>query len=161
MSEHNPIEDELTAYVDGELSELDMQRVKAALAADPKLATLEALLRSTITAVEALPSPQPSQALRRAVLNGLDAPATLGEKLRQWLRPSRLMPAVGMAAVAALVAVIAQQGGQAAGPLHEAEEEQLYVAQNLDVLEDLELAGLESAEDLEVIAQLDSLEATP
>ena len=65
MSEHNPIEDELTAYVDGELSELDMQRVKAALAADPKLAALEQLLRSTVSAVEALPSPQPSQALRR------------------------------------------------------------------------------------------------
>ncbi|MBS1150142.1 MAG: hypothetical protein H6Q89_1840 [Myxococcaceae bacterium] len=160
MSEHHPIEDELTAYIDGELSELDLQRVKAAIAADPKLAALEALLRSTITAVEALPSPQPSQALRRAVLNGLDAPASFRERLQQWFRPSRLMPAVGLAAVAALVAVIAQQGRQA-GPLHEAEEEQLYVAQNLDVLEDLELAGLESAEDLEVIAQLDSLEATP
>ena len=158
MSEHNPIEDELTAYVDGELSELDMQRVKAALAADPKLAALEQQLRMTVAAVEALPSPQPSQALRRAVLNGLDAPE--GFSWAKWLRPSRLMPALGMAAAAALVAVIAQQGAQV-GPLHEAEEEQLYVAQNLDVLEDLDLAGLESAEDLEVIAELNSLEATP
>lgn len=160
MSEHNPIEDELTAYVDGELSELDMQRVKAALAADPKLAALEQVLRSTVSAVEALPSPQPSQALRRAVLNGIDGPMTMGERLQKWLRPSRLMPALGMAAAAALVAVIAQQGAQV-GPVHEAEEEQLYVAQNMDVLEDLELAGIESAEDLEVIAALNSLEATP
>ena len=160
MSEHNPIEDELTAYVDGELSELDMQRVKAALAADPKLAALEQVLRSTVSAVEALPSPQPSQALRRAVLNGIDGPMTMGERLQKWLRPSRLMPALGMAAAAALVAVIAQQGAQV-GPMHEAEEEQLYVAQNMDVLEDLELAGIESAEDLEVIAALNSLEATP
>jgi anti-sigma factor RsiW len=160
MSEHNPIEDELTAYVDGELPELDMQRVKAAIEKDPKLAALEQVLRSTITAVEALPSPLPSQALRRAVLNGLDAPMTMSERLQKWLRPSRLMPALGMAAAAALVAVIAQQGAQVSAP-HEAEEEQLYVAQNLEVLEDLELAGLESAEDLEVIAALDSLEATP
>lgn len=158
MSEHNPIEDELTAYVDGELSELDMMRVKAALAADPKLAALEQLLRSTVTAVESLPSPQPSQALRRAVLNGLDAPMTFGERLEKWLRPSRLMPALGMAAAAALVAVVAQQGARV-GPIHEAEE--LYVAQHLDVLEDLDLAGIESAEDLEVIAALNSLEATP
>ncbi len=160
MSEHNPIEDELTAYVDGELSELDMQRVKTALNADPKLAALEKLLRSTVSAIELLPSPQPSQALRRAVLNGLDRPLTVGERLQKWLRPSRLMPALGMAAAAALVAVIAHQGAQVAPP-REAEEEQLYVAQNLDVLEDLELAGLESAEDLEVIAELSSLEATP
>lgn len=160
MSDRNPIEDELTAYVDGELSELDMQRVKAALAADPKLAALEKLLRSTVSAVEALPSPQPSQALRRAVLNGLDAPMTMGERLQKWLRPSRLMPALGMAAAAALIAVVGQQGAKV-GPLHEAEEEQLYVAQNLDVLEDLELDGLESAEDLEVIAALNTLEATP
>ena len=160
MSEHNPIEDELTAYIDGELSELDMQRVKGALAADPKLAALEQLLRSTVMAVEALPSPVPSHALRRAVLNGLDTPMTMGERLQKWLRPSRLMPALGMAAAAALVAVIANQGAQV-GPVHEVEEEQLYVAQNLDVLEDLELAGLESVEDLDVIAALDSLEATP
>jgi anti-sigma factor RsiW len=160
MSEHNPIEDELTAYVDGELSELDTQRVKAALASDPKLAALEKQLRSTVQAVEALPSPEASQALRRAVLNRLDAPMTWGERLQKWLRPSRLMPALGMAAAAALVAVVAQQGAKV-GPMHEAEEEQLYVAQNLEVLEDLELAGLESAEDLEVIAELSSLEATP
>jgi anti-sigma factor RsiW len=155
VSEHNPIEDELTAYVDGELSELDVQRVKAALNADPKLAALERRLRSMVSAVEALPSPQPS-----AVLNGLDAPRTMGERLQQWLRPSRLMPALGMAAAAALIAVIAHQGPEA-GTVHEAEEEQLYVAQNLDMLEDLELDGLESAEDLEVIAELSSLEGAP
>lgn len=160
MSEHNPIEDELTAYVDGELSELDMQRVKAALEKDPRLAALEKMLRQTVSAVEALPSPEPSQALRRAVLNGLDAPMTWSERLQKWLRPSRLMPALGMAAAAALVALIAQQGARVS-PAHEPEEEQLYVAQNLEVLEDLELAGMESAEDLEVIAALDSLEATP
>lgn len=154
------IEDELTAYVDGELSELDMQRVKAALAADPALAALEKQLRLTVTAVEALPSPQASQALRRAVLNRLDEPGTLGERLAAWLRPSRLVPAVGLAAAAVLVAVVAQQGTQAV-PTHEVEEEQLYVAQNLEVIEDLDLAGLESADDLEVIAQLHALEATP
>ena len=93
-------------------------------------------------------------------MNGLDAPMTMGERLQKWMRPSRLMPALGMAAAAALVGLIANQGAQV-GPLHEAEEEQLYVAQNFDVLEDLDLAGLESAEDLEVIAAMNSLEGTP
>lgn len=154
---HQPIEDDLTAYVDGELSELDMQRVKAALAADPKLSQLEQSLRRTVASVEALPSPLPSQALRRAVMNGLDAPMTVGERLQKWMRPSRLMPALGMAAAAALIALIAHQGAQVAPP----EEEQLFVAQNLEVLEDLDLAGLESAEDLEVIDAMNSLEGTP
>lgn len=149
MSETN-IEDELTAYVDGELNELDAARVKAALAADPKLASLERQLRSTVAAVEALPSPEPSQALRRAVLNGLDAqPKPFS--LARWL-----MPAFGLAAAAAVVLVLTQPGTGT-----EVEEEQFYVASNFEVLEDLDLAGLESAEDLEVIAQLNQLEATP
>lgn len=158
MSETTNIEDELTAYVDGELSELDAQRVKAALAADPKLAALERQLRSTIAAVEALPAPEPSQALRRAVLNGLDAEAQ-GFSLARWLTLPRLMPVFGLAAAAAVVVVLTQKA--AVGPMREVEEEQYYVAQNMEVLEDLDLAGLESAEDLEVIAQLNQLEATP
>lgn len=153
------IEEELTAYVDGELSELDAQRVKAALAADPKLAALERQLRLTVAAIEALPSPEPSQALRRAVLTRLDAQPQ-GFSLGAWLRPSRLMPMLGLLAAAVLVVVIGSRG-TAVGPMREVEEEQLYVAQNMEVLEDLDLAGLESADDLDVIAQLNELEATP
>jgi anti-sigma factor RsiW len=156
MSQSTGIEEELTAYIDGELSELDARRVAAALAADPKLAALEQQLRSTITAVEALPSPEPSQALRRAVLNGLDAKPTLGERLQGWLKPSRWVPVVGLAAAAAVVVVVTRPG-EVPG-LHDADAEQLYVASNMEVLEDLDLAGLETAEDLDVIAQLDTLE---
>ena len=160
MSVRNPIEDELTAYIDNELSGADLQRVKAALATDPKLAALEQVLRSTVTSVEALGSPQPSQALRRAVLNRLEEPPSFRQRLQAFLRPTRWVPLVGIAVAAALIALIAQRSTPVALP-HEAEEEQLYVAQNLEVLEDLELVGLESAEDLEVIAELNSLEATP
>ena len=159
MSEQTSIEDELTAYVDGELSELDNQRVAAALLADPKLLALERRLRSTIAAVEALPSPQPSQALRRLVLNRLEQPMNFSERVQRWLRPSRLMPALGMATAAALVVIISQQSDSLAP--RDADAEQLFVAMNMEVLEDLELAGMESPDDLDVIAQLNSLEAQP
>ena len=157
MSENPGIEEELTAYIDGELSELDSKRVEASLAADSALARLEQRLRATVAAVEALPSPQPSQALRRAVLNGLDAAPTFSERLRLWLRPSRWVPALGLATAATLVVVLFGRSDSTAA-LHEADAEQLYVAANMEVLEDLDLAGLESPEDLEVIAQLNSLE---
>jgi anti-sigma factor RsiW len=157
MSQNPGIEEELTAYIDGELSELDSKRVQAALAADPALARLEQRMRSTVAAIEALPSPQPSQALRRAVLNGLDASPTLGERLQLWLRPSRWVPALGLATAAALAVVISQRG-EVVAPVRDADAEQLYVATNMEVLEDLDLVGLESPDDLEVIAQLNSLE---
>jgi anti-sigma factor RsiW len=160
MNEPLSIEEELTAYVDGELSQLDARRVEAALAADPRLAALERQLRATLKAVEALAGPQPSPALRRSVLDALEAPLTLSEQLRQWLRPSRLMPVLGMAAAAVLMVVVAKQG-EHVGAAHESDAEQLFVAQNMEILEDLDLAGLESPEDLEVVAALDALEHQP
>ncbi len=156
MSEDVDLEAELTAYVDGELSELDAKRVEAALAADPALAAKEQQLRAVVAAVEALPAPEPSQALRRAVLNGLDQAPTIGERLAAWLTPARWMPAAGLAAAA--VAVVVLTRGEPGTPLNGADDEQLYVATNMEVLEDLDLAGLESPDDLEVIAQLNSLE---
>ena len=150
------LEEELTAYIDGELPEADAKRVEAALAKDPALAALEKQLRLTISAVEALPSPEPSQALRRAVLNRIDVP-TLVERLHSWLRPSHWVPAAGLMAAAVVVVVVTNQ--REVSQLRDADAEQLYVASNMEVLEDLDLAGLESPEDLDVIAQLNSLEA--
>lgn len=151
------LEEELTAYIDGELPEADAKRVEAALAKDPALAALEKQLRLTIGAVEALPSPEPSQALRRAVLNRIDVP-TLVERLHSWLRPSHWVPAAGLMA-AAVVVVVVVTNQREVSQLRDADAEQLYVASNMEVLEDLDLAGLESPEDLDVIAQLNSLEA--
>jgi hypothetical protein len=53
--------------------------------------------------------------------------------------------------------VVVSGGGEKAP----ADPEQLFVAQNMELLEDLDTLGLESAEDLEVVMALDQLEATP
>lgn len=144
---------ELTAFIDGELSEADAQAVQAALAKDPALRALEARLRSVITAVEALPEPAraPSPALRRQVLSAIAVP-TWRERLRGWLSGPGLVPA-GLAVAAAATAVVLWPRRP-----EEPEGEQLLVASNLELVEDLDLMGLDSPDDLEVIASLHELE---
>jgi anti-sigma factor RsiW len=149
---------ELTAYVDGELSAEERKLLEAELARDPSLRALLAKLERTVAAVEALPSPAPSAAMRRAVLLELERP-TWRERLGAWLSPGRLVPSAALAAVAVAVVVVATRP---AVPARVAmDEEQLEVAQNLEVLEDLDLAGLDGAEDVEVVARLQELEKEP
>ena len=150
----NPLHDELTAYIDGELSDEERREVEAALAADPKLRAVEQQLRRSIAAVEALPMPamQSAPALRRAVLNAVGEP-TWKEK---WLRWPTLAP-LGVALAAAAVTVVVWPG---AGDVSEAglDEEKLLLAQNLEVVEDLDLVDLASGDDLDVVAELHELE---
>jgi anti-sigma factor RsiW len=143
---------ELTAYIDGELPPDEARAVEAALAADPALRALERRLRRTVEAVEALPRPERApQALRRNVLLAIERPSW-GERLGAWLTPARLMP-VGLAVAATAAAVVLLKPGS-----DEVDDEQLLLAQNLDVVEDLDLAGVESGDDLDVIANLHELE---
>src|SRR5438132_13830287 len=100
MSTREELAGNLTAYIDGELDELEAKRIEEALKADPELAALERKLRATVKAVEALPAVQPSTALRRAVLNRLDE-KTGFEKLKAFFTLPRLVPAFGLAAAAA------------------------------------------------------------
>ncbi len=148
----------LTAYIDGELSELETKRLEEALKADPELAALERAMRATLQAVEKLPSPEPSQALRRAVLNRLDE-KTAFEKLRAFFTLPRLVPAIGLAAAAAVAVVVLYKPGRHEGPA--LDPETLFVAQNMEVLEDMDVIGLENPDDLDVVASLHELEATP
>jgi anti-sigma factor RsiW len=150
--------EELTAYIDGELSELDARRVEEALKADPELAALERRLRATVTAVEALPAPAPSLALRRAVLGRIDEPTAL-ERLKGFFTLPRLVPAVGLAAAAAVAVVVVKSKAPVETPVEDPEA--LVLAQNMEVVEDLDLIGLENPDDLEVVANLKELEATP
>jgi anti-sigma factor RsiW len=143
---------ELTAYVDGELPAAEARRLEARLAQQPHLRAAEQRLRRAIAAVQALPSPQASPALRRKVLAAVEAPGP-GERLRAWLSLPRLVPA-GLAVAAAATAVALWPRSDEA----EDEEEQVLLAQNLDVVEDLDVLGLDSADDLEVIASLHELE---
>ncbi len=152
----NPLHEELTAYLDGELPPDRVRELEAALAADPALRALEARLRASLAALEALPNPEPapSAALRRAVLDAVSGP-TWAER---WLTWPRWAP-LGLALAAAAVAVLAwpRPGDEASG----LDEERLLLAQNLEEVEDLDLVGLETEADLEVIAALHELEEAP
>lgn len=149
------IVNDLTAYIDGELPEARAAEVAAALAADPQLQALETKLRATVVALKGLPDPDPSLALRRNVLALVDEP-TWKERLAKWLTPPRLVP-VGLAVAATLAAVVLWPG-QPVVVDPGLDEDSLLVAQNLELAEDLDLVGLESPDDLAVVAQLDELE---
>lgn len=156
MSTRDELAGNLTAYIDGELTELESKRIEEALRADPELAALERQLRSTIKAVGAMPAPAPSRDLRRAVLNRLDE-KTRTERLRAFFTLPRLLPAAGLAAAAAVAVALIR--GQTEKPQLDAET--LFIAQNMEVLEDLDVIGLENPDDLDVVANLHQLEATP
>lgn len=154
----NPLAEELTAYIDGELSPERMKVIEAALASDPSFRALEQRLRASIVAVEALPPPQAeaSPALRRAVLAAVGEP-TFKEK---WLTWPKLLPVFGLAVAATVTLVVWPRPAldEDTGGL---DEEKLMLAQNLEVVEDLDLMDLDSAADLDVVAELHELEATP
>ena len=153
MSHHD---ENLTAYLDGELPEAERQELEAALEKDPGLRASLEQLRGAVAAMKALPEPAASAALRRAVLAQVEGPQNLSERLKAFFTLPRLVPIAGLAAAAAL-AVVVTRGGEKTP----ADPEQLFVAQNMELLEDLDTLGLESVDDLEVVMNLDALEATP
>jgi anti-sigma factor RsiW len=158
MSTRDELAENLTAYIDGELSELDAKRVEEALKSDAELSKLEQQLRATVTAVEKLETPQASQALRREVLNRLDTPPTAFEKLKALFTLPRLVPVAGLAAALAVTIGVMTRKTSERPPL---DAETLEVAQNMEVIEDMDIIGLESADDLDVIASLHELEGHP
>lgn len=159
MAETKPdLSNELTAYIDGELTEDQARTVKAALDADPALRALEQRLRRTIDAVEALPKVElaPSS-LRRNVLAAIERPSWR-ERLFGLVTLGRLAP-VGLA-LAAGVAVVVVLGRPRTGgaPVDEVGEDELLLAQHLEVVEDLDLLEVDSPDDLDVIGALHELE---
>lgn len=151
-----PFEEDLTAYVDEELPPARRAEVEAHLGGCAGCQGTEALLRRTVARMAELPDFTPSPAMRREVLAKVDAlPPGLGERLRALLRPSVLVPAAGLAAVAGLALYTTAPGEP---PLEVADAGTLELAMNLEVVEDYDVVGLENGEDLEVIASLHELE---
>ncbi len=154
----NPARDwseELTAYIDGELDAETAQALEAQLAVDPALKALEQQLRKTVAMMALMPALEPSAALRRAVLNKVAEPSWR-ERVVSLLSVNRLVPA-GMVAAAGVAAFLVVRGHDSSAPGGVENEEQLFVAQNMDVVEDLDLVGLDGADDFEVVARLHEL----
>ncbi|HYV48278.1 MAG TPA: zf-HC2 domain-containing protein [Myxococcaceae bacterium] len=160
-------EEDLTAYVDRELPSLEAHRLEAHLPTCQSCASTLALLRRTVSALEAMPAFAPSPALRRAVLTRIsEEPPSLLDRLRGLLRPSLLVPALSAAALLAVGVAVVQlsrkgEGPAADAPLMVADATEYELAKNLDLVEDLDVVGLESPEDLEVVEHLDELEGQP
>src|SRR5215469_11049168 len=149
------VEDELTAYLDGELSVVEAARVRTHLASCADCRATEALLRRTMTELAALPAFEPSSGLRRRVLAEVEAlPRPWPERLRAWLRPSLLAPAGVALVTAALVAVVM---GQRTLNARAERRTELAVAENYELLSDYEVVGLDP-DDLDVVEHLDQLE---
>ncbi|MBZ4414898.1 anti-sigma factor [Myxococcus sp. RHSTA-1-4] len=150
-------EEDLTAYVDGELPPARRAQVEAHLGTCAGCRATHALLSNAVTRLTELPAFEPSPATRRAVLAKLDAlPEPWWERLKRLLRPSVLVPSVGLAAAVAVALLVVSPGPDA--PPELADPAVMELAANLEVAEDYELLGLDSAEDLEVVANLHELE---
>lgn len=162
-------EEDLTAYVDRELPPLRARQLEGHLPGCSGCAATLALLQRTVTALASMPAFSPSAQLRRDVLNRISEEVPLSDRLKEllrgWLRPQVMLPALSAAAVVAL-AIIATQpargpGGPGDAPLLVADASELELAQNLELVEDLDVVGLESPEDLEVVERLQELEGQP
>lgn len=159
-------EDDLTAYVDQELPPLRVRQLEGHLAGCASCPEVLALLRRTVAAVEAMPAFAPSAQLRRDVLNRISAePPSLLDRLRVLWRPSALVPALSAAALLA-VGVVAMRVARhdpatPDAPVLVADISELEMAQDLELMEDLDVAGLESPEDVEVVERLRELEGQP
>lgn len=153
-------EEDLTAFVDQELPAARRAEVAQHLPGCAECRATETLLRGAVAQLSYLPEVPFSPALRRAVLTKVEGPQTLGEHLGALLRRSPLLaPAVGAAAAAALVAVVV------GAPRHPEprldEPDSLYLAQNMEMLSDYEVVGLDQVDDLDVVAHLRELEVQP
>jgi anti-sigma factor RsiW len=150
-------EEDLTAFVDRELPDLRARQIEAHLPGCEACRATLALIQRTVEQLASLPELETSPSLRRLVLRRVDElPEGFWSRARGWLRPVVLVPAMGMAAAAAVAVVVVERDRSAPASL-----DQLVVAENLEVLEDMDVVGLDSPDDLEVVAQLDELEAMP
>jgi anti-sigma factor RsiW len=153
-------EEDLTAYLDGELAPEQAMKVEQHLPGCAGCQATHALLQGTLAKLSGLPAFEPSRDLRRNVLNAVDAlPRPLGERLREILRPSYLVPAGGLIAAAIVATVAFEHRHPQPAPLSPNAE--LELAMNYDVIDNYEVLGVDSPDDLDVVEHLSELEKTP
>lgn len=145
---HEEAEAELSAWLDGELEAARAKEVEALVATDAELSSLAEKLKASKVLLTSLSSPDAPPRLRANVLSAIDQPP--------WWKKWFTVPRVALAAVATLGVVVWLRPGV------NVDEQNLLVAQNLELLEDYEVLSLRDAEDLEVISAMNELgEATP
>lgn len=135
------LEEDLSAWIDGELTPERESELRERLASDPVLAARLAELEAVSEQLRALPVPQPSPALRDTIRTSLD-----DERARRpgWVAP--LATGVALAASLVLYFAVAPGGGGSEELLEAATDEEIGIAIEYDVLADLELI-----EDLDVL----------
>ncbi|NOK15186.1 anti-sigma factor family protein [Corallococcus exercitus] len=154
-------EEDLTAYVDGELPPPHRARVEAHLGTCAECQGTERLLRLTVARMAELPDFTPSPSARRELLARVDAlPPTWRERFARLLKPGVLVPSAGLAGLASMAVLALLVAGRTrveAPALEEWDPGALEVAANLELVEDYEVLGLDSSEDLEVVESLHEL----
>ncbi len=148
------VELELTAYLDGELTTDRRQELESHLRECHSCHATAQLLERTVGKLASLPGFEASPTLRAAVLSQIaEQPLSLVDRLRQFWRPGLLVPSAGLAA-AVLLAVLS--AGKSPRDPHERE-----LGASLEMIEDYEVLGLTSIEDLEIVQHLHELEGHP
>lgn len=153
------VEEDLTAYMDGELPAPRRAEVERHLASCVRCQATHALLSRTVVRMAELPQPSPSPSMRREVLARLEERPTLLERLRSALRPMVVVPSLGLMAAALLAVVLTTRAHHRGVEVTDAA--QLELAANLDVVEDYDVLGVSTPEDVEVVEHLQELEKTP
>ena len=151
------VELELTAYIDGELPASHREAVADHLAHCPTCQQTAEVLRDTVSKLVSLPPVEVSGSLRAAVLSRIaQEPVRARHKLRDFLQIRLLLPSAGLAATAAMALLLWTRPSR---ELHELRQYELGA--NLEIIEDYEVLGISSIEDLEVVQHLHELEAHP
>jgi len=151
------VELELTAYIDGELPASRREAVAVHLARCPTCQQTAEVLRDTVSKLVSLPPVEVSGSLRSAVLSRIaQEPVRARHKLRDFLQIRLLLPSAGLAATAAMALLLWTRPSR---ELHELRQYELGA--NLEIIEDYEVLGITSIEDLDVVQHLHELEAHP
>ena len=151
------VELDLTAYLDGELSPSRREAVSDHLAHCPSCRQIAEVLQDTVSKLVSLPPVEVSSGLRSAVLSRIARePVRARLTLRDFFQIRLLLPSAGLAA-AAVVALL--MWARPSRELHELRQYELGA--NLELIEDYEVLGITSVEDLEVVQHLHELEAHP